>query len=87
MYAILFPTRIDLCGGNCLPDEKFQLLLNDLKAEYVPGLMQNGRRSSTAVDNDGHMTTFVQRTPGMTDSEITDILSKHGISVVNQTSA
>jgi hypothetical protein len=87
MYAIIHPTRIDLYLGNALSDERLELLLNDLKAEHVPHVLPNGRRSITAVDSAGHMITFVQRTSDLVDSEIADILNRHGISVADQASA
>ncbi|HEY4776614.1 MAG TPA: hypothetical protein VIH56_03060 [Candidatus Acidoferrales bacterium] len=78
MYAIVRPTRIDIEGANGVAKDSWEPLLDELKAEHMPGLMQTGKRIAVAVGPTGRMDAFIYRT-GLTDEETLRILKKYGI--------
>jgi len=70
--------RIVILGAS-LPKESWEPLLDELKAEHVPSLMQQGKRSSVVVGPTGRVDAFIYRTTPMPDEEVVRILGKHGI--------
>jgi hypothetical protein len=54
-------------------------MLDELKAEHVPGLTPNGKRMMVAVAPGGRMDGFIYRTTSMTDQDVIRILRKYGI--------
>lgn len=67
---------------------KFQWapLLDELKAEHVPGLYQAGQRMHVAIV-DGKVCTCVYLTDKPSQSKILEILGRHGIKDANIASA
>jgi hypothetical protein len=80
MHAVISPVRIDIYKASALPNEKWESLLNELKAEHVPGSTPIGKRMAAAVNADGGMTAFIYRTSDLRDDEIVKILQQYGIS-------
>lgn len=79
MYAIIRPTRIDIEGANAVAAEVWQPMLDELKAEHVPGLTPAGKRMMVAVSPSGRMDGFIYRTTAMADEDVVQILRKYGI--------
>ncbi len=79
MHAIVRPTRIDIEGANAVETESWQPMLDELKAEHVPGLTPNGKRMTVAVAPGGRMDGFIYRTTSMADQDVIRILQKYGI--------
>jgi hypothetical protein len=53
-------------------------LLNELKAEQMPGLNPTGKRMTVAVGPTGQMEASIYRT-GSTNEEVIRVLAKYGI--------
>lgn len=79
MRATIRPERIDILGASGLPSSKWDTLLDDLKAEQVPGLTPTGKRVSAVVGPSGRIDAFIYRTATMLDAEIIRILAAYGI--------
>ena len=59
---------------------EWESLLNELKAEHVPGLYQDGKRMGVSIV-DGKAHGFIYRTASMpTEAKILEIFKRHGIS-------
>jgi hypothetical protein len=58
---------------------EWESLLNELKAEHIPGWYQDGKRMGMSiVDEKAHV--FIYRTPNMPpEAKIIEILGRHGI--------
>lgn len=78
MRAIVWRHRIDILGSESLPKEKWDPLLDDLKAEHVPSVTPTGKRVAIVSSSAG-VDAFVYRTANMTDDEIVRILDTYGI--------
>jgi hypothetical protein len=78
MHATVFPDRIDIYGAGALRQELWKSLLDELKAEDIPGVTQAGKRMSAAVGPDGPV-AFIYRTTPMSDEDVIRILGKYGI--------
>lgn len=78
MRAIVWRHRIDILSSESLPKEKWEPLLNDLKAEHVPSATPSGERVAIVSGHDG-VDAFVYRTADMADDEIVRILDRYGI--------
>jgi hypothetical protein len=78
MHAIVHPSRIDIEGVNGLPKDKWEPLLDELKAVHMPRLMLTGRRMLVTTKPTGRVDAFIYRT-GLTDQEVVSILAKYGI--------
>ncbi|TAN23070.1 MAG: hypothetical protein EPN33_06150 [Acidobacteria bacterium] len=81
MRALIHETRIDILGAHRLPKQAWEPLLDDLKAEYVPGATPDGKRRAVFAAPDGGFDAFIYRMSGQADSEIVGILAKYGIRV------
>lgn len=79
MEATIWPDRIDILGAGALPNELWKPLLDDLKAEHVPGLTPTGKRMSVVVSPTGGTDAFIYRTASIPDDEVIRILSNYGI--------
>jgi hypothetical protein len=78
MEASVSQNRIDILGAE-LPKEKWESLLNELKAEHVRGHTPFGKRMSVVVGPSGHIHALIYRTTTMPDKEVIRILGKYGI--------
>lgn len=79
MEAKVWPERIDILGASALGSEKWEPLLDELKAEHVPSLTPNGKRMSVVVAFSGRLDAFIYRTAPISDEEVVNILEKYGI--------
>ena len=79
MEAIVEPHRIVILGSSSLPKEKWEALLNDLKAEHVPSFTPPGQRMLVTLSPEGRTDAFIYRTNRMTDDEIVQVLSEYNI--------
>jgi len=79
MHAIVRPSRIDIEGANAVEAEVWQPMLDELKAEHVPGLTPTGKRMMVAVGPSGRINGFIYRTTAMADEDVVRILRKYGI--------
>jgi len=70
MHAIVRPSRIDIEGANAVAAEVWQPMLDELKAEHVPGLTPTGKRMMVAVGPSGRMDGFIYRTTVMADEDV-----------------
>jgi hypothetical protein len=77
-HATIHPTVIDITYS--FADAiNWETLHDELRAEHIDGLMQDGARSTAqVVDGRFHLQIF--RSSGLSDQEIADILIRHGIS-------
>jgi hypothetical protein len=60
-------------------EEAWTPLLDDLKAEHVPGVTPAGKRMTMVVEEGGRIVAFIYRTAPLRDEEVVRILAKHGI--------
>jgi hypothetical protein len=79
MHAIIRRVRIDIFGVESLPRERWEPLLDELKAEHVPSATPAGKRHAIFPTASGRTDAFVYRTTDMADEEIIRILEKYGI--------
>jgi hypothetical protein len=79
MHAVITKDRIDIYRANEFPNNKWESLLKELKAEHVPTAMPQGKIMQVVSDGGG-MTAFIYRTNDLRDDEIVKILQKYGIS-------
>lgn len=79
MEASVSQNRIDILGA-ALPKEKWESLLDELKAEHVRGQTPFGKRMSVVVSRSGRIDALIYRTAIMADKEVIRILGKYGIS-------
>ena len=79
MHAIVRPSRIDIEGANAVAAEVWQPMLDELKAEHLPGLTPTGKRMMVAVGPSGRMDGFIYRTTVTADEDVVRILTKYGI--------
>jgi hypothetical protein len=77
MHAIVRPTRIDIEGANAVEAEVWQPMLDELKAEHVPGQTPSGERM--LVFSRGIIIFRINELLDMPDGEVVKILGKHGI--------
>ncbi|MFZ0737912.1 MAG: hypothetical protein WBL70_19085 [Candidatus Acidiferrales bacterium] len=77
MHATVFPDRIDIFGSGLTKDLWIRLL-DELKAEDVPGRTQTGKRMAAAGSPSGPV-AFIYRTTPMSNEEVIRILGKYGI--------
>lgn len=78
MHATIWKDRIDILGSESLPKEKWEPLLDELKAEHVPSFTPVGKRMAICVTS-GRTDCFIYRTTDMSDEEIIRILRNYGI--------
>ena len=79
MQAHVWHHRIDILGASSFPNDRWEALLDDLKAEHVPSANPPGKRMTVAISPNGRMDAFIHRTAPMLDEEVIRILEKHGI--------
>ncbi|MGH9711762.1 MAG: hypothetical protein ACRD5M_00475 [Candidatus Acidiferrales bacterium] len=79
MRATIWPHRIDILGANWLPQQAWEPLLNDLKAEHVPSATPVGKRMAVTLGPNGRTDAFVYRTTPIADAKVVRILQKYGI--------
>jgi hypothetical protein len=79
MHAIVRPSRIDIEGANAVEAEVWQPMLDELKAEHVPGLTPTGKRMMVAAGPSGRIDGFIYRTTPTADEDVVRILRKYGI--------
>jgi hypothetical protein len=81
MKATVWPHRIDILEADSLPRETWEPLLNDLKAEPIPGFTPSGKRValSAARAPRGGTDAFIYRSTNMSDDEVIRILGTYGI--------
>jgi hypothetical protein len=79
MHATIWQDRIGILGAESLPKEKWEPLLDELKAEHVPSGTPAGKRHAIFLTPTGRTDAFVYRTTDMADEEIIRILGKYGI--------
>lgn len=79
MHAVVWKHRIDIFGAQALPKDKWDPLLNELKAEHVPSATPPGKRAAVVGGPGGQTDAFVYRTADMADEEVIRILDKYGI--------
>jgi hypothetical protein len=80
MEAKISRSRIDILGA-ALPREKWEPLLDELKAEHIPSLTPTGKRLSVVVGPSSRIDAFIFRTTTMPDEEVLRILGKYGIAL------
>jgi len=79
MRATIWPDRIDILGADSLPRQKWEPLLNDLKAVHVPSVTAVGKRMAVTVGRSGRTDASVYRSTPIPDNEVIRILAKYGI--------
>jgi hypothetical protein len=79
MHATVWPNRIDILGASGLAKNAWEPLLDDLKAEHVPGLTPTGKRLSAVISPNGRSDVFIYRTAAVSDEETLRVLGKYGI--------
>jgi hypothetical protein len=58
---------------------EWESLLNELRAEHIPGWYQGGKRMGSSIV-EGKVHVFIYRTPEMlSEAQILEILKRHGI--------
>jgi hypothetical protein len=78
MEAKIHRNRIDILGAK-LSEEEWESLLDELKAEPVPGFTTPGRRLAVVIGPASRIDAIVYRTTPIPDSELVRILWRHGI--------
>ncbi len=79
MRAVIWKHRIDILRADQLPNEKWDGLLDELKAEHVPSATPIGKRLAVVGVSAGGTVAFIYRTSDMPDEQVVEILRKHGI--------
>jgi hypothetical protein len=77
MHAIVRYRRIDITGKNDLAPNAWEALLDELKAEHVPGQTPFGERM-LVVDN-GVFIFRINDLLDMNDADVVRILERYGI--------
>lgn len=78
MHAMIHQTIIDITYSFA-DTINWELLYDELRAEHIAGLMQDGARSTASVVG-GHLHVQIFRSSGLSDQEIAATLLRHGIS-------
>lgn len=80
MEVTIHDERIDITEIPLFPKINWEPVLDDLKAEHLPGLYQQGRRMGVNIV-DGKTHAYIYRTAKTpAEAEILAILARHGIS-------
>jgi hypothetical protein len=79
MHATVWPGRIDIVGAGGFPEDSWKPMLDELKAEHVPGQTPTGKRLTVVVNPSGGVDAFVCRTAPMSDEEVIRVLRKYGV--------
>ena len=80
MKVTIHNGMIDINEIPMYPPIKWEPILDELKAEHIPGLYQQGKRMGVSIVN-GKIRAYIyltDKTPP--ESEILEILNRHGIS-------
>lgn len=78
MEAKIYRNRIDILGAK-LSGEEWESLLDELKAEHVPGFTPKGRRLAIVMGPASRIDAVVYRTTHIPDPELVRIFWRHGI--------
>ena len=73
MNAIVWHHRIDIHDAT-LPEEDWDRLLDELKAEHVPSLTPPGKRMTVVLAPQDRMNVFIYRTQQISDEEVILVL-------------
>jgi hypothetical protein len=82
MEAQLFPDKIAILGAH-LPNDKWESLLDELKAEHIPSWTPVGKRMAVVLAPNMRVDAIIYRTTAMPDETVLGILKKYGISRFN----
>lgn len=79
MKVTIHDGMIDVSEIRMYPPIKWEPILDELKAEHIPGLYQQGKRMGVSIVNDRIRAYIYLTDRTLPEPEILEILKRHGI--------